>query len=41
MGVVDKVMVWLGFERYEQPATPTSQAKVLYKKDSSDFSVGH
>ena len=39
MGVVDKVMVWLGFERYEQPATPTSQAKVLYKKRDVDIST--
>lgn len=36
MNVVDKVMVWLGFERCDQPATPDHEGKVLYKKRGVD-----
>lgn len=36
MNVVDKVMVWLGFERYDEPATPGNEGKVLYKKRGVD-----
>jgi len=32
MHVVDKVMVWLGFERCDEPATSDHEGKVLYKK---------
>jgi hypothetical protein len=36
MNVVDTVMVWLGFERCDQPATATSDGKVLYRKRGAD-----
>lgn len=36
MNVVDKVMVWLGFERCDEPATPGHEGKVLYKKRGVD-----
>ena len=36
MNVVDKVMVWLGFERCDEPATSGHEGKVLYKKRGVD-----